>query len=230
MRFKSNHLLLITVLLSAGLLSCESSRQLMDSRSVSKSRQKKDPSFLDGIELPGNSNSFAVKDGPRRNINTAEQSEWNNENSFLPSFLQSKYAGMLGVTPQSVSNFALYHFIEDWYGVRYSLGGSDKNGIDCSGFARRLYEAVFCTSLLRSAAEQFGKCTRIFGLDSLQEGDLVFFHAHGRRIGHVGVYLANNYFVHASTTQGVVISSLNEAYWKRNYAGAGKVEVSAGNF
>jgi lipoprotein Spr len=137
--------------------------------------------------------------------------------------LQAKYAGMLGVLPGAISNFALYHFIEDWYNVRYRLGGTDKSGIDCSAFAQKLYESVFCTNLFRSAVEQFRTCELIFSTDSLKEGDLVFFRTRGRRISHVGIYLMNDHFVHASASHGVIISSLKEEYWNRNYAGAGKI-------
>ena len=121
-----------------------------------------------------------------------------------------------------LTNFSLYHFIEDWYGVKYRFGGNDKEGIDCSAFAQRLYEQVFCLDLYRSAREQFKDCELITASDSLSEGDLVFF-KRGKRISHVGVYLHNNYFVHASTSQGVVISNLNDTYWSRYYVGAGRV-------
>jgi lipoprotein Spr len=138
--------------------------------------------------------------------------------------LQHKYAEMLGVVPQAITNMALYSFIDDWYGTRYHLGGTGRNGIDCSAFVQRLYDQVFCTSLLRTAIEQFSTSAFTRKATNLKEGDLVFFHIHSRHITHVGIYLANNFFVHASRSQGVTISNLNDGYWRKYYAGAGKVQ------
>jgi len=136
----------------------------------------------------------------------------------------SKYASILGVLPNMLSNSSLYKFIDDWYGVRYRYGGTDKSGIDCSAFVQRLYETVFSTSLLRTAFDQFQNVSLMRNADNLREGDLVFFHVHSRkRITHVGIYLANNFFVHASLSQGVMISSLTEGYWQRFFAGAGRI-------
>lgn len=142
---------------------------------------------------------------------------------------QAKTYTLQGIGNNVTTNVALYNFIDEWYGTRYRLGGHDKNGIDCSAFAQKLYEQVFGTQLLRSSVEQFRSCDKIKDHNEIKEGDLVFFqHTYGRRrhkrtrISHVGVYLANNFFVHASTSQGVTISSLDEPYWKRMFAGAGK--------
>lgn len=145
------------------------------------------------------------------------------------NMLQQKYAGLLGVVPDAIGNFPLYSFIEEWYGVRYRLGGNDKHGIDCSAFVQRLYENVFCTSLVRTAMEQFSACRMVFNTDSLKEGDLVFFRR-GSRISHVGIYLVNNFFVHASSSRGVMISSLGDDYWQRLYAGAGKIPEATSSF
>ena len=60
-------------------------------------------------------------------------------------------------------------------------------------------------------------------LFKLREGDLVFFKIHRKRISHVGIYLVNNFFVHASLSQGVMISNLNDEYWQRVFAGAGRM-------
>lgn len=140
----------------------------------------------------------------------------------VPDNLRDKYAGMMGVTGKDVSNAALYRFIDAWYGVDYRLGGCDMNGIDCSGFVQKLYLEVFGMDLLRTSYEMFANCEHLRKSDEATEGDLVFFKTRGRRISHVGVYLTNNYFVHASTTQGIMISSLNEEYWHRHFAGIGK--------
>ncbi|MFI5196285.1 MAG: C40 family peptidase [Chitinophagales bacterium] len=140
-----------------------------------------------------------------------------------PNVVRKKYSEMLGVKPKEITNFSLYQFIDKWYGTDYRLGGHDKSGIDCSGFAQKLYVEVYGIDLLRTATEQFSNCKRIKRTRDAEEGDLVFFHVRGRRISHVGVYLANDYFVHASTSNGVIISNLNEEYWHKCYAGCGRV-------
>lgn len=137
--------------------------------------------------------------------------------------MRDKYADILGIRPKEITNFSLYQFIERWYGTNYRLGGCSRAGIDCSGFAQKLYGEVYGVDLLRTAMEQFGKCKRIKHAKDAEEGDLVFFHVHSRRITHVGVYLANDYFVHASTSGGVMISNLNEDYWHKYYAGVGRI-------
>lgn len=144
--------------------------------------------------------------------------------------LQKKYANILGVLPTAITNLSLYSFIDDWYGVRYRMGGNDKNGIDCSAFVQRLYENVFCTNLVRTAFEQFNDADSKVKKRNLKEGDLVFFGSRRRRrrrISHVGIYLMNNFFVHASSSQGVIISSLDETYWAHKYVGAGEFETDS---
>ena len=136
---------------------------------------------------------------------------------------QLKYAGVLCSIPQALSNIPLYTFIDEWYGVDYRMGGNDKNGIDCSAFVQRLYLEVFGFSMVRTAYEQFNNCTMTWDINKLKEGDLVFFKIHSKHVTHVGVYLMNNYFVHASVSQGVVISNLSDPYWTRYFAGAGQI-------
>jgi len=136
---------------------------------------------------------------------------------------QTKYAKLLSCVPQAISNFPLYKFIDDWYGVDYHMGGDNKNGIDCSAFVQRLYLEVFGFSMVRTALEQYKNCTMEYDVNKLKEGDLVFFHIHSKHITHVGIYLMNNFFVHASASQGVVISSLKDDYWSKYFAGAGEI-------
>ena len=109
----------------------------------------------------------------------------------------------------------------DWKGVRYRLGGDTKKGIDCSGFVQRTFREQFGLELPRSTYEQqeMGKSV---SLTSLRTGDLVLFRA-GSTGRHVGIYIGNNQFVHASTSSGVVISSMDEPYWKKRYNEARRI-------
>lgn len=109
----------------------------------------------------------------------------------------------------------------DWKGVRYRLGGTSKRGIDCSAFVQTTFREQFGLDLPRSSYEQedTGKSIQ---RTRLRPGDLVLFRA-GSTGRHVGIYLGNDNFVHASTTNGVMISNLNEAYWKSRYRDARRV-------
>jgi len=137
--------------------------------------------------------------------------------------LQSKYATLLQVMPEAIRNLPLYHFIDDWYGVRYRFGGNSKSGIDCSAFVQRVYEQVFGMNLLRTAFDQFGMSNLIWSKEYCKEGDLVFFNTRGSKISHVGIYLINNFFVHASSSHGIMISSLDEQYWQKKFTCAGRL-------
>ena len=137
--------------------------------------------------------------------------------------LITKYAEMISLEPEDVKNYPLYKFINDWYGVKYKWGGTDNSGIDCSAFSQKLYGSIYGTNIQRTARQQHKSSEKIRDYDEANEGDLVFFRIHHIRISHVGVYLANGYFVHASRSKGVVISNLDDKYWRSRYAGCGRI-------
>jgi lipoprotein Spr len=135
--------------------------------------------------------------------------------------IQEKYSVMLGIEPSKIDNIKLYSFVDDWYGVPYVYGGKTKNGVDCSGFACALYREVYERNLQGSSASLF-EGSKPMKKDDLEEGDLVFFKINGDKISHVGVYLQNNKFVHASTKKGIMISDLNEEYYKKYFYKGGR--------
>ncbi|RYY96826.1 MAG: hypothetical protein EOO11_12480 [Chitinophagaceae bacterium] len=136
--------------------------------------------------------------------------------------LHLKYALLLNTEVESVPALNVLVLIDDWWGTRYRLGGNDRAGIDCSGFTCMLFNNLFGKQLPRTAREQY-QYLRAVEPTELKEGDLVFF-ANGGTISHVGFYLQNNKFVHASTSEGVTISDLNDRYWQARFAGAGRYE------
>lgn len=134
---------------------------------------------------------------------------------------QFKYAIQLDVTVETLTNTSLYNFIDEWWQAPYRLGGTTKKGIDCSAFVQTLMLGAFAIQLPRTVREQKAMSAKI-AAEELHEGDLVFFNTR-RGVSHVGVYLHNNKFVHASTSGGVMISDLNEEYWRRKFLGAGRI-------
>lgn len=138
--------------------------------------------------------------------------------------LQFKFSLLLDTEVEAVQNLPLYLLIDEWLGTRYRLGGNDKSGIDCSAFTQTIFANYFKQNLPRTAREQYAASQRISRTE-LKEGDLVFFNTTGG-VSHVGMYLTNNKFVHASSS-GVTISDLYDDYWMKRFVGVGRIEDGA---
>ena len=106
------------------------------------------------------------------------------------------------------------HF-QEWDAVPYRMGGLDKNGIDCSGFIQVTYRQVFDVQLPRTT-EKLARVGSQVVASELQPGDLILFKTDWKD-NHVGIYLENKTFMHASSTRGVMLSGLDEAYWKEHF-------------
>lgn len=105
--------------------------------------------------------------------------------------------------------------LEQWHSTPYRYGGMDRRGVDCSGFVYRTFYDRFNIRLPRTTSEQTRLGTKI-SKDDLMPGDLVFFKTGRGESGlHVGIYDTNNEFIHASTSKGVIRSSLDNVYWRR---------------
>ncbi|UXI04381.1 NlpC/P60 family protein [Photobacterium sp. TY1-4] len=111
---------------------------------------------------------------------------------------------------------------QSWKGTPYRLGGSSRRGIDCSAFVQVGYQEVFDRILPRTTLEQVRQGRQV-PLHQARKGDLVFFKT-GRTLRHVGIYLGNREFLHASTSQGVVISTLDTPYWRRAFWQVRRIE------
>jgi lipoprotein Spr len=147
------------------------------------------------------------------NLTDVEKSNW----------LQLKYSIQMDIAVEEINNIPLLQKIDEWWGTPYALGGSSKRGVDCSYFTLDVMNAIYNTNLKRTAAEQYDQSEKIDWSD-LKEGDLIFFKTDGSRsISHVGIYMTNNKFAHASTSQGVTISDLSEPYWQKRLYSLGRV-------
>jgi len=124
---------------------------------------------------------------------------------------------------ESLPDKTLLDAVDEWYGVRYRVGGNTKSGVDCSGFTVAVYAAAYGMTLPRVSRDQY-RMSRKISTTELQEGDLVFFNTNGRGVSHVGVYLGNNKFIHASVSRGVMVSDLFDNYYLRRFVGAGRID------
>jgi hypothetical protein len=116
--------------------------------------------------------------------------------------------------------------VMDWIGTPYYYGGTQRSGIDCSAFTRTVYKMVANITMPRSAAQQSSVGEVIREGDKLQFGDLIFFHT--RRavyVSHVGMYLGDNLFAHASSRFGVTVSSLQANYYRAHFIGARRLRA-----
>lgn len=144
----------------------------------------------------------------------------------LSAPLQFKYAILLDMPVETINDNKLLELIESWYGTKYKYGGSTREGVDCSGFAKSFMSSYYDITLTRNSADQYKQCPTKVKKKKLVQGDLVFFKTNGSRGGitHVGVYLCNNKFVHAATSTGVMISDLEEDYYSARFVSGGRMK------
>lgn len=217
MKVRTEFLWVIASLCALMMASCNT---LKRTTMTKKTSGESGSMFIEGMVISRAGLSSNVANTGSTKIKNFNAASSNLESAALWQF---KYAQLLDVPVETVLNTNLFKFIEEWWGTPYVYGGKTQSGVDCSGFVNNLLSQVFRIAAGGSSAQLYDKSKKVSNA-SMREGDLVFFKTNGVSVSHVGVYLINDKFVHASTSSGVMISDLNESYWKKYYVGGGRVE------
>jgi cell wall-associated NlpC family hydrolase len=120
----------------------------------------------------------------------------------------------------------LLEVVNRYLGVPYKWGGTTRQGMDCSAFTRAIFREAYGIELPRTSRQMYELGLRILERRALRPGDLVFFRDthEGPGVAHVGIYVGNGHFAHASATQGGVITSMSIAYFNDRYVGARRIQ------
>jgi cell wall-associated NlpC family hydrolase len=229
--------LMLFALLAVSITSCNSLHNMV-ARDYSNSAtaagaavDRTNPKFIESFATaPVSAAAYTLPENNGKEdliVPVTKQYVLDNENAGSSSMIETsmmiqfKYAILLNENLEAMTNLTLLNAMEKWMGTRYCYGCTGKRGIDCSAFTRAVVGEVWNLPLERTARAQYAASQRI-SKEELNEGDLVFFNTRGG-ISHVGIYLRNNKFMHASSSSGVMISDLNDTYWAGRYRGAGRV-------
>lgn len=123
-------------------------------------------------------------------------------------------------------NIPLYAEVSTWLGTPYRYGGTTKRGVDCSGFTMQVYRKVYKTNLPRSTSGLAKAKYKKVSKSKLTTGDLILF-ATGKskkQVSHVGIYMKDGKFIHASTSKGVMVNHIDENYYKKTWVRAIRVK------
>lgn len=154
---------------------------------------------------------------------TLTETEANIRDKITSQRWYQRCSQQLGISISASENRLLYTRLSEWYGTPYQFGNNEiQIGTDCSGFVSKIYAEVYALSLPRTSQAMYDYIQKVPYSD-LQTGDLVFFRT-GKtfRITHVGIYLKEGKFIHASSFHGVTISNLNKTYYRQRLVGVGR--------
>ena len=175
------------------------------------------------LPLPGNISNAPFPLLPA--INNPDDGEGETTPTFKDSLYYNYYTRTLGVKFNYSEDKQLLATVADWLGTPYRSGSASKKGTDCSGFVSKVFKEVYGITLVHSSRSMFQRVEKI-KKSAIKAGDLVFFRrGPGKPIYHVGIYLNNNKLVHSASNGGVMVSSLKEGYYARNYYAAGRVNL-----
>jgi hypothetical protein len=210
-----NPLIICCALVSSLIIaSCSSSSNSIRYGSGNNEREEKDTRFRysDNSEEDYESDPDVFPD----EIETVDVSEINR-----------KYSSPDGLSSFSTAKEKMLMEILKYINTPYQFGGNSKNGIDCSAFTQRIYNSC-SIKLLRSAREQYTQGIEIDGKNNLRFGDLVFFDTRKTvKPGHVGIYIGDDLFVHASSKSGVIVTPFDNDYYSERFMGARRINLSS---
>jgi hypothetical protein len=139
--------------------------------------------------------------------------------STFPAFAATERQSNSSLTSFGLSEQQFENEVKKYLGIPYRLGGTSNKGMDCSNFSRIIYSKLLGIEIPNNSISQFSS-SELKPIEShdLQMGDLIFFgNNKKKRINHVGVYLSDGQFIHASSSQGITVSSLDNRYWKKRF-------------
>lgn len=151
-------------------------------------------------------------------------SSCSNSHKLAGNDFYAVYSQKLGIKLEGKEDKSLIKSVAAWKGVPYKYGGQSKSGTDCSGFVASVYNEAYNKKLHRSSKDMV-KDVRFVSKRNLETGDLVFFKINSRKITHVGIYIADNKFIHATTKRGVMVNDLDDNYYKEYFYKAGRVRM-----
>ena len=145
------------------------------------------------------------------------------KSSTETSDFYKKYSKTLGFELSGKEDKKFIEQISEWLGTPYVYGGESKKGTDCSGFVQTFYKDYKNISLNRTAADLVKNCETVQKKD-LKIGDLIFFKINSAKVSHVGIYLGQDKFIHASSAKGVIVSGLSETYYTKYFFAGGRIK------
>ncbi len=196
--------------------------------STSRYKEKKDEQNDKYVGRYDNKDEIGVDDTSCINDDEEELEDYSGDKIKVDiSQIMKKYSGEVKGTELGTPQEKMLMEIIRYLDTPYKYGGNSKNGIDCSAFTQTVFKNCFNITLLRSARDQYTQGLIVDDKDGLKMGDLVFFNTRRRvRPGHVGIYIGDNLFAHASSSYGVRISSLEEDYYSKRFMGGRRIEES----
>lgn len=167
----------------------------------------------------------AKEDDKKIDLKSVEHRFSSANTSTVPPAPKKETPGVKKSDPAAPGSFEKQKMMDEilkWMGTPYEYGGETRSGIDCSAFSREIFRTSGGMTLPRTTEEQAKLGTSV-PQEQLKFGDLIFFNTTGQNPSHVGIYIGDDMFAHASVSFGVTLSSLYSSYYKKRYTEARRV-------
>ncbi|MCX6136084.1 MAG: NlpC/P60 family protein [Ignavibacteriales bacterium] len=165
-----------------------------------------------------------IQQGPRFSSAHIEEEKKEDDRKVDPVKVAAKHVStaLPGNAGGGLNNQQMMDVILGYIGTPYQYGGETRSGIDCSAFSQQVFDQAAGIKLPRTTKDQIhlGTAAR---RESLKFGDLIFFNTTGTNPSHVGIYIGDDLFAHASEAYGVTISSLESTYFKKRFTEARRI-------